>query len=195
MEFLSGSTEEKIINATFNLFKRGDISSITTKSIANEAGVNEVTLFRKFKTKDNILESTKKYYLDYFIESLNEIFDFDDEISIEEYLKVTFYEVVNFSDTELNMIKVAFQTLSIDSSVLMKISDTIILKLKDFFILQLEKGTIKEINPDILALNVYSIMFESIILWKIYDKTPNLPIDDYVNNFLDLLMHCIKKEV
>ena len=49
--FESESTEEKIIAATFDILQRDGLQKATTKRIASEAGVNEVTIFRKFKNK------------------------------------------------------------------------------------------------------------------------------------------------
>ena len=49
MERELDATEEKIINATFRIFQKEGIDKATTKKIAAEAGVNEVTIFRKFE--------------------------------------------------------------------------------------------------------------------------------------------------
>ncbi|MDO5825750.1 MAG: helix-turn-helix domain-containing protein [Methanosphaera sp.] len=51
MLFETESTEEKIIVATFDILQREGLQKATTKKIAFEAGVNEVTIFRKFKNK------------------------------------------------------------------------------------------------------------------------------------------------
>ena len=45
-------------------------------------------------------------------------------------------------------------------------------------------------NPD-LALNVFRIIFESIILWKIYDKKHYYFIGYYVDDFLDIFINGI----
>ena len=51
MEGEFDSTEEKIINATFDILQKEGFEKTTTKKIAREAGVNEVTIFRKFENK------------------------------------------------------------------------------------------------------------------------------------------------
>ena len=48
MNIQTESTEDKIISATFRLIRKDGIDKVTTKKIAAEAGVNEVTIFRKF---------------------------------------------------------------------------------------------------------------------------------------------------
>lgn len=45
MLFERDDTEEKIIVATFNILQKEGVQKATTKKIAAEAGVNEVTIF------------------------------------------------------------------------------------------------------------------------------------------------------
>ncbi len=50
-------TQNKIINAAMNLIMERGYSSTTTKDIAVSAGINECTIFRKFKGKKEIVLS------------------------------------------------------------------------------------------------------------------------------------------
>lgn len=50
------STSEKILLATIDLMSEKGYDSTTTKEIAQAAGVNEVTIFRHFGTKEKLLE-------------------------------------------------------------------------------------------------------------------------------------------
>ena len=52
MNIQTESTEDKIISATFRLIRKDGIDKVTTKKIAAEAGVNEVTIFRKFNNEE-----------------------------------------------------------------------------------------------------------------------------------------------
>ena len=45
-------TEKRILDATIELLDKVGWKGATTKRIAAEAGVNEVTLFRKFRTRN-----------------------------------------------------------------------------------------------------------------------------------------------
>ncbi|MEC0226399.1 TetR/AcrR family transcriptional regulator [Paenibacillus alba] len=51
------TTGEKILLATINLMADKGYDSTTTKEIALAAGVNEVTIFRHFGTKEKLLEA------------------------------------------------------------------------------------------------------------------------------------------
>ena len=50
-------TGQKIIDATMSLVRDKGYVATTTKDIANSAGVNECTLFRKFQNKKSIVMS------------------------------------------------------------------------------------------------------------------------------------------
>lgn len=54
------SSREKIVNSALSLFSTQGITATTTKQIAEEAGVNEVTLFRQFGSKQGLLLAVLK---------------------------------------------------------------------------------------------------------------------------------------
>lgn len=57
------ATKERIMKVALKLFSEQGYYSTTTKQIANEAGVNEVTIFRHFKTKGNLFQETTQNYV------------------------------------------------------------------------------------------------------------------------------------
>jgi AcrR family transcriptional regulator len=55
-------TEEKILKAATKLFSEKGYSNTSTKKIAEVAGVNEVTIFRTFKTKSKVLQEVIRHF-------------------------------------------------------------------------------------------------------------------------------------
>lgn len=49
------TTKDRIIEAALRAFARDGLQGATTRMIAQEAGVNEVTLFRHFQNKEGLL--------------------------------------------------------------------------------------------------------------------------------------------
>jgi len=197
MEVKNGSVEERIINASFHILEKEGFSGATTKKIAKKAGVSEVTLFRKFENKETLINIAKEQYSNNFIEKIEDIFQYRHEISVEEYLTNCFNEIVNLTDNELTILKVGMEEvrdIPADKKVFLKISETIIGKLSEFFSLKIKQNEIRNINPDILALNMFSILFESIILWKVYGKQHKYSIDKYTEDFLDIILNGIKSD-
>lgn len=190
-------TGKKIIAATFKLLQEEGVQKTTTKKIAVEAGVNEVTVFRKFGNKNALVEATKEYYLNELTDKLEEIFDFKGDEEIDEYLKINFFGLLVLSEDDFSIMKVAMEEVREvpDRPLLMsQIIGTIVGKLEEFFTLQLEKGKIREVNPRSLSLLIFSILFQSVILSKIYNRTPTHQEDFYADEFLDILFKGINPE-
>ena len=189
------STDIKIIEATFSILQKEGLTKATTKKIAAEAGVNEVTIFRKFQNKNNLVEITKEYYLEMFLENLEEIFDFEEDDEIEGYLQSNFLGLLNLPDDQTSIIKVAMEevrNVPERKQLISRITSTVIDKLEEFFQSQIEKGKIRAVNARVLAGMCFSIAFQSIILWNVYDMQPSVETNQYAKNFLDIVYHGIK---
>ena len=195
MLFERENTEEKIITATFNIVQKEGVQKATTKKIAAEAGVNEVTIFRKFENKKNLIEATKDYYMAKLLSKLEETFDFDEDDSIEEYLKNCFHGILDFSQEDISIIRVAMQEINGESDkklLISRITDTIINKMEEFFKLQLEKGEIKNVNSKAISAMCFSIIFQSTILWQIYGNNGDMDSDIFADDYLDIIFNGIK---
>lgn len=59
MELQSDLSKKYISEALISLMKKKDYSSITNKDITDRAGLSHITIYRNFKSKDEII----KYYL------------------------------------------------------------------------------------------------------------------------------------
>ena len=195
MLFERENTEEKIITATFNIIQKEGVQKATTKKIAAEAGVNEVTIFRKFENKKNLIEATKDYYMAKLLSKLEETFDFDEDDSIEEYLKNCFHGILDFSQEDISIIRVAMQEINGESDkklLISRVTDTIINKMEEFFKLQLEKGEIKNVNSKAISVMCFSIIFQSTILWQIYGNNADMDSDIFADDYLDIIFNGIK---
>jgi AcrR family transcriptional regulator len=53
-------TRQRILDAAQEVFSRDGFQGATTREIARKAGVNEVTIFRHFHTRDELLHATLK---------------------------------------------------------------------------------------------------------------------------------------
>jgi AcrR family transcriptional regulator len=66
--------DEQVLMAAIKIFAKEGYEGATTKEIATEAGVNEVTLFRKFHSKENILEAVISQQRDMALKTLASVF-------------------------------------------------------------------------------------------------------------------------
>lgn len=196
MEREFDDTEEKIINATFRIFQKAGIDHATTKKIAAEAGVNEVTIFRKFENKKNLVDIAKTYYFNKFISKINSIFDYEGIETIEEYLAKSFIGLNNLSDEDFSIIKVSMEEVSgsIPEKKLLisEVTQTILNKFEGFLNLQIEKGNIRNVNARVLGITCFSVTFQSLILNRLYNENNELDAKQYSDAFMDILYNGIK---
>ncbi|WP_410319342.1 TetR/AcrR family transcriptional regulator [Methanobrevibacter sp.] len=195
MNIEKNSTNEKIVEATFEILREEGVSKATTKKIAAKAGVNEVTIFRNFKNKQNLIDATKEYYLQKFMDELANIFDFTDDVEIGDYLHDNFQELSNLSEKDFSILKIAMEEVhEIPEKKLLisSINEVVLTKLEEFFTLQIEKGKIRDVDARVLAVMCFGITFQSLVLWKVYDGSSSIDTEDYSQKFLDMLYHGIK---
>src|SRR5260221_5803217 len=57
----SDLTKQRILAAAELVFSRDGFQGATTREIARQAGVNEVTIFRHFHTREELLRATLKH--------------------------------------------------------------------------------------------------------------------------------------
>ena len=194
MEIELDKTEQKIVDATIFLLDKEGMNGTTTKKIAKKAEVSEVTVFRKFKSKDNLLKIAKIYYSDYFLEKISDIFINYEDTDLESLIKNTWWKLVNFLDNNLDIIKIALYELMSnpeEEKIFSKFSDEVLKNLTNIFQEQIDKGKIRKINPSAAALTVFSVIVEGIIFWKFESKVSNDDTNKYLDDFLDIFINGI----
>ncbi len=191
------NTEEKIMKAAFDILQRDGLAKTTTKKIAAEAGVNEVTLFRKFENKKNLINVTKEFYLKKFTDKLEENFDYTEEENIEEYLNKTFLVLgmLELEEEDAKIVRVALGEVRENPEnklLISEIVEPVFRKLEGFFELQKEKGEIRDINVKAISLLCYSILFQSILIYQIHHDNPNFKQEFTGEDILDIIYNGIK---
>ncbi|MCK0471653.1 TetR/AcrR family transcriptional regulator [Halalkalibacter sp. APA_J-10(15)] len=78
------ATSEKIMDAAIELFSKNGFEGVTTEEIAAEAGFSEKTLFRHFKSKQNLLEQAIDRY--HYADEMRKVFDRELSWNIEDDL-------------------------------------------------------------------------------------------------------------
>ena len=73
-------------------------------------------------------------------------------------------------------------------------TDAILNKLEEFFKLKIEKGTIRQVNPKSLAIRCFGILFQSVILWKIYNKDLDFDTNYYADDLINIMFEGINPQ-
>ncbi|AOM83820.1 TetR/AcrR family transcriptional regulator [Salisediminibacterium beveridgei] len=100
-------TKERILDAAINLMCEKGFSSTSVRVIAAEAGVSEMTLFRKFKNKQAILDEITEKYTNTF--SSSKIFAEDWTYDLETDLKNLSRTYQDFMNKHKNIVRLAYK--------------------------------------------------------------------------------------
>ena len=187
-------TEDKILDATIKLLDKDGWKGATTKRIASEAGVNEITLFRKFHNKEQLLKAAKKRSANRFLDELELLFKLEDSGDIKTYLITIWKNTSKMIDKRINLIRISMEEvrgIPFEDKVLPKISKMIIEHLVNYFQKKIDLGLIRDIDPEVAALNIFSIVFQMEIVWKIYDQKPPVKDESIMEDFLEIFLNGI----
>jgi AcrR family transcriptional regulator len=181
------SVEERLLEAAKNLFVRHGFKATTTKRIAENAGVNEVTLFRKYKTKDRLMEtvitSTEKNAL----ASLQPIFDLDKDSFVQTALRAFGHNLIKFTLNEQDLMVLQYAEglrLPLVADSLSSIPQKILAHLTEYFKQQIKRGTVRKIDPKVAALILLSYVSFSRMAQLLFGEEF---IDDHEKSFDDFL--------
>ena len=188
-------TDKKLIEATFKILREEGIAKATSKKIAAKAGVNEVTIFRNFKNKNNLIKATKDYYVDILVQKLKEVFSFTEDEKIEDYLQSNFDGLASLADDDFAIMKILMENSNYipeEKHLISKITVLIIDEIASFFDLKIEQGLIRSVDTKALAIVYYCIHFQSVLLWRIYDDDFIKHTKKYTKSIMDLFYNGMK---
>lgn len=144
---------EALIQATFELFLEKGFAGITTREVAERAGVNEVTLFRHFGNKDNLMnEAVAECCPVPEVEGLLAViqrFSYQDGLG-------TLVRGLNANTMQSAVPMRRLLLESMQNETLLRINQQIPVKLRALIRAHLERGiregyVRKDINPDLMA--------------------------------------------
>lgn len=112
-------TEQKILDAALKLFSEKGYKGATTLDIAAKAGVNDSTLFRKFKTKQNLFDKVIVDGIKKMVEDANSGLFVDNEFKTHrDFLEIFIknlaklgedhFEIINLVNREADLIPANF---------------------------------------------------------------------------------------
>ncbi len=196
----------RILNAAMKVFSKEGYEGATTKKIAKKANVNEVTLFRKFHSKENILKTVISKNQQEAIETLDSILLMEKSMNIQKCLLDLGNCIMKFISERMDFIimliaegrKRADIGLTLHS-FLKKILE----HLSEYFTEQISKGKMRNIDPNVAAFSYLSYIFYNNLSAKLCGKEhlndPKLEfknfIDMFTNGILDSKQGGIKKSV
>jgi len=148
------TTEKKILKAATKLFSEHGYKGVSTRSIAALAGVNEITIFRHFKSKSNLLQSVIRHFA--FEGNIVEKISHDITGCIKDDI-VIFAEVYYmFLENNIKMYKIQIKEIDEDGK---KFTNSIEYTrfMEAYFIKKVEEGKFKG-DPYLVSTSIVSMI-------------------------------------
>lgn len=159
------STSDRLLYATINLIAEKGYKAVTTKEIAAEANVSEMTLFRHFGTKKGLLYAAIDRF--YYSASMKELFENKIVGELEKDLLTISQTYHKIMKRNLNIIRIAIKEGNTIEGLPNQINKHV-LQLKEliinYFLDMQEKGKMKKFeNVEALAVTFLYMLYGEFI--------------------------------
>jgi len=155
------TAREKVLEAAQLLFSANGYRGTSTKEIARQAGVAEVTLFRHFPSKEILLEEVMGRFT--FLYVFKEIIPHISELPYEEGLAVLANHLLALLKYLKGWIQVMHQELQCSSTRLLPLYrsflDDLFHSIGDYFRIMQQKGAMVVCDPDIAARSFHGMFY------------------------------------
>lgn len=183
------STEDRILHAAMKVFSINGYKGATTIEIANKANVNEITIFRKFNSKENLLKSVIKKNNEETLEKLDSILCAEKNVNMGICVKNLGMNLKTFLDDRMDFI-VMLMLEGRKRPYLTRLVHSLRMKmvehLKEYFIEQINECNIRPVDPDLLALSFFSFIFQKSMEEKLFEKSLN--DEESFEKYTDILL-------
>lgn len=157
-------TNTRILDAALHLFYQNGYEGTTTRAIAEGAGVNEVTLFRNFGSKEKIFLAVIERETDVVTDI--EEFDLRPTRDVEDDLAKAGERIHHEMVSRAKLVKIAMVETGKDPRMWDSIGQVPFLvlgKLIRYFEEAKEAGYIRDVNCELAAVTFFSFFFRSMI--------------------------------
>jgi AcrR family transcriptional regulator len=186
------STREKILDAALLLFSQKGYLGATTREIAAESGVAEVTLFRHFSSKEILLEQVLTSYT--FLPTLKEIMPSVTSLPYEEALSEIASRFLVTLDRRQNFIKIVHSERHLYSEKIRNsyhaAINEVFLSLAAYFEKMQKKGVLRDFDCYLAARAFFGMFFsyftqsQLLMFKKLTPRETKHLINEYVGIFV-----------
>jgi len=192
-------TKERLLGATMKLVSEKGYLGATTREIAQEAGVSEITLFRHFGSKEKLFVGMLGQYT--FLPHLKELRPRLDELPYEEALYIVATQFLLMLKERKSFIKIMFSEVNHYPGKIRKVYNNTIdetrATLADYFMSLQKKRMLRNVSPEASARTFLSMLvayFRSEEIMRGLDITKKGKMDREVREIVDIFVHGTLKE-
>ena len=186
------TTRENILTAAAETIADLGYTRATTRLIAEAAGVNEVTLFRHFGNKRNLL--SEMIHRHSALPDLTNIVEgqFTGEYRKDlNHLAVVFYKVITQRKEALRLMLCEAKELPDVREIIVKIPDQLRMGLTRYFQKRIDSGDLRNMNPELMAQGFLGMFFSYGVMREILDSSiaTEVPEEQVIAQFVDIFIN------
>jgi AcrR family transcriptional regulator len=197
-------TEQRILDAALRVFASEGFTGATTRRIAEEANVAEVTLFRKFKSKKNLLKEVLINNRTVFssLEDLFQLFQNEKDVNLETELRILGKNIAKaMRDKKKDSKRRMFMFMLFEegrrrpevSEALSSFLQMNIKPLSEYFDLQIKNGKMRTTNSRSAAITFVSYFVYTSLLREVFGDSFFGEHDEEIERFIDIFTKGILK--
>ena len=158
----TSNTKEQLLKATLKLISEKGYLGATTREIAQEAGVTELTLFRHFGSKERLFEELLKRYT--FLPMLKELLPELEGLSFEEALTLIATRFLLSLKERKSMVKIMYSEVTSYPVKIREVYNKFIDEMRTTLALYFESQQ----NSDIIRNDLSPDMAARVFLWILF---------------------------
>ncbi len=187
-------TEKKILNAAIRVFASEGYEGATTRRIAEAADVNELTLFRKFQSKENILRAVITGNREVILKTLDPVLSMEKEKDIETSVRALGRGLMKVMRERINLMVILIAEGRRNpevAQILESVVQAIVVRISEYFEFQIKNGKMRHINPRTAALVFLAYLGHMSQLRGIVSEDILGNSEDELDGFIDIFINGI----
>jgi AcrR family transcriptional regulator len=195
--------DEEVLKAAMKTIVREGYDGATTKLIADEAGINEVTLFRKFHSKENILQAVIMQQRDNALQALTSAFlsreIYEDDKGNAPRIATTLTELgdrlIEFMKTRMDLMILLMSEGRRKPSVAKVISSIpqdMIVQLRKLFEEQMRLKKIRDVDPQLAAVTFLGFLFYYSLMKELFNDKVIKENKGILDGFVDIFLNGVR---
>lgn len=182
---MAKDTEQKILDAALKIFSKNGYVGARTRIIAKESGFTEMTLFRKFETKENLFNQVLITNQERIVKDFDALLKLNETDGPEECFKALVNSIVDLVDENFSFVNIlVYERERIPHSVIRNFIFHLAKHLENMF-------PNKNINYDVLSFNILSFIY--FIIFSKYMGDDFFNKEKSVEEFIKYNSSCLKQ--
>ncbi len=189
-------TRQRLLEAAARVFARNGLEGATTREIAREAQVNEVTLFRHFQTKEKLLSEVVQRTFDRQAESLAAQTPADDAVDLRAALRRYAQRYHEMLERNLPLLRTLIGEIHRHQEHEMRVFKGIFTPLKTELLAAIESAQTHGLIRPGIESQVVADVFGSMIFTEVIRRSspycPSYPSNRYLETCVDVFARGIE---